>query len=135
PFFDPRPILFTPLFDGCFIALAGSSLQVLLCEPQSMKQSTGVVGMILNAELLKNDFARAAASPQFGRKAGGSGPGADNLLQLLFLSQRELERPSPVGFGPQDCQAACGDRTFPTLDARQVSSDQLSDLRVTPVIL
>ena len=113
----------------------GSPLRLLLCEPQSVKQSTDVVGMILNAEPPEDDFAHTAASPQFGRKAGGSGPGADNLFQLLFLSQRELGRPAPIGFGRQDCQAACGDRTFPTLDARQVSTDQSSDLRVTLAIL
>ena len=100
-----------------------------------MQHLPDVVGMIGNAKPLLDDFRYPAARPQIGAKARRQWTIANDSSQLLPLLSGELWRPSRDGFGRQDIRAACDDRTFPTLDARQVCADQSSDLRVTLAIL
>jgi hypothetical protein len=100
-----------------------------------MQDPADVVGMVLHSKPLANNFGYAPARPEVSAKAGCQRTGAKNLCQLLPLRGRELRRPSLIGFGRKGDQAASGDRAFPTLDARQVGTDQSRDFRVTLAIL
>jgi len=100
-----------------------------------MQHATHMVGMVHHPEPLADHLGYSPTRPQVGAEASRQGTGANNGCQLLPSRGRELRRPSPIGFGRKNCQAASGDRAFPTLDARQVSSDESRDLRVTLAIL
>jgi hypothetical protein len=94
-----------------------------------------MVRMVHDPEPLADYFGHPPARPQVSAKASGQRTGTNNICQLLPLRERELRRPSPIGFSREDYQAASGDCAFPTLDARQVSTDESRDLRVTLAIL
>jgi hypothetical protein len=51
PFFQSRPFLFFPVFDGIFVSLVGSTFGLLQTQPQLLEQAADVRRMIADPKL------------------------------------------------------------------------------------
>jgi hypothetical protein len=77
--------LVLPLLDGFFVALQGSPVGLLVTPPQRVQDSSHMVRMVDNLELLLNQLGNQARSPDPGSPAKGARTLQKKLKKLLLL--------------------------------------------------
>ena len=93
-FFYPGPVLLDPRAHAAIVALFRTRLGPLRREATRAKQSSDVIRMVDDLEVVADDIDNPPARPEARGVAGGFRPGHDQARQLPPLRDRQLRRPS-----------------------------------------
>ena len=134
-FFYLRPALLFPVLDRRFITLHGSALRCLRTPAEPVQESSHVITMIRNTEVLLDDLSDAARGPDLGRVTMSHRAPQQQPNQTPTLYRGQLGWPTRRGADLQCLDASATPSIAPAHDRTRRASEEPSDfIQRTPFV-